>query len=199
MKLGYKPRLVLLIAAQLLALTLVALFSYHPSITAIRKVEEEIAALTEKQAELCRLIETDPDPGKDIAAAQAEIERLENRIPSESRVSWLSARLADAMRAHNIDLRSATNWTEAGEKPSERGLKRLQKTLTVRCSAKNLQAFLEAINQLSFVVIVQDLAVTRDQKWGAVSATIKLATFVLRVPSEVHGLVGGRLARNAGD
>jgi|GEM_PF-4272110 len=183
MQIGYKARLGLLIVGQFVLIVGVTMFSYRPSVAAIDKAEAELRALSEKQAELCKLVEANPAPDTDIARTKAEIRQLENRMPPESRVSWLSARIADAMRENRIDMRSATHWAEGGEKPPVAELKRLQKDITVTGTAQNVQAFLEALNKLPFAVIVEDLQVVRDRKWGDVSANIKLATFVLRTPA----------------
>jgi hypothetical protein len=180
MKMGYQARLGLLILAQVVVLALVGVFAYGPSVSATRATDCQMAALTERQAELHQLLESLPNPEAAAAAARAEIERLENRMPPEWRVSWLSAQIADAMDRHHIDLRAATDWSEGGAPPPVPALKRLQKTVTLRCTARNLQAFLESVNELPFAVIVEDLEVRRDEKWGAVSATVRLATFVLR-------------------
>lgn len=180
MTMGYKGRLALLIAGQLMVLAGIALFSYRPSLAKIDEIEDEISAMSAKQAELCTVLAKMPQPEAEIARCLAEIEELERRMPPESRVSWLSARIADMMRAHSVDLRSASRWSDGGRHPAVPELKRLRKAVTVRCTAQNLQAFLEAINGLPFVVVVEDLMVTRDQNWGAVLANIRLATFVLR-------------------
>ena len=151
-------------------------------------------ALSRKQAELCRLIQMSPNPEADAARARAGIKGLEQRIPPEGRVSWLSAQIADAMGRHHIDLRSATDWAEGGQSPGPE-LKRFQKTVTVRASAQDLQAFLEALNKLPFAVIVEDLTVTRDQKRGTVSANVGLATFVLRATPSARDTASTGLAR----
>ena len=182
---GYKGRLALLIAGQLAVLAGIALFVYRPSLAEIDEVEMEISQMSSKQAELCTVLEQRPKPDADIARSMTEIEKLERRIPPESRVSWLSARIADTMQTHSIDLRSATQWSDGGQHPAVPELKRLKKSVSVRCTAQRLQAFLEAINKLSFLVIVEDLMVTRDRQWGAVSAKINLTTFVLRSRSAV--------------
>ena len=183
MKMGYKARLGLLIVGQLVLIVGVTMFSYRPSVAAIDKAEAELRRLSEKQAELCKLVEAHPTPEADIVRTKAEIRQLENRMPPESRVSWLSARIADAMRENHIDMRSATHWAQGGEEPPVAQLKRLQKDITVTGTAQNVQAFLEALNKLPFAVIVEDLRVVRDRKWGDVSADVKLATFVLRTPA----------------
>ncbi len=187
MKIGHKGRLAFLIVVQLLALTLVGLFAYRPSVAAIRDTEERIAQLSQRQAGLCKLLEENPNPDAEMALAKAEIRRLENRMPPESRLSWLSARIAAVMAAHDVELRSATDWSEGRKKPPAAELKWLQKAVTVRCSGKDLQAFLQSLNKLSFVVVVEDLAVRRDQKCGTVSAEIKLGTFVLRARPTTRG------------
>lgn len=180
MKMGHKGQLGVLIGAQLVVLVVVYLAAYQPTAGAIADSERKLSELSGKQADLRKQLEANPAPANDIAHCQAEIRRLENRIPPESRVSWLSARIAEAMEQHRIDLRSASDWREGGRRPPVPDLKGLQKRMTVRCTARDLQAFLEQINRLPFVVIVEDLRVTRDQKWGTVSAQISLATFVLR-------------------
>jgi len=190
MKLGYKARLVLFIAAQATAITLVAVLLYQPAVAAVRSIHQEMDRLSQKQAELCNVLKENTDPEGDIARAKKEIQRLEQRMPPESRISWLSARVADAMRAHHVDLRSSATWSEGGEKPIIPALKRLQKQITVRCPAQDLQAFLTSLNKLPFVVVVEDIQVDRDQKWGAVLADIRLATFVLRARSGTAGLNG---------
>lgn len=179
MKMGYRGRLTMLIAGQLAVLTGFALFAYQPSLAEIDEVEREISLMSAKQAELRTVLERSPQPDEDIARCMAEIEKLERRIPPESRVSWLSARIANAMQAHGIDLRSATRWSDGGQHTAVPELKRLKKSVRVRCSPPKLQAFLETVNKLPFLVIVEDLMVIRDQQWGAVSANISLATFVL--------------------
>lgn len=179
MKMGYKAQLALLIAGQALLLALIAFFQYCPALAEIEDVDKEISLMSAGQAELCRTLTQRPNPDADIARSQAEIRRLERRIPPESRVSWLSARIADELRGHDLDLRSATCWTDGGRHPAVPELKRLRKTITVRCAAQKLQAFLEAVNELPFAVVIEDLSVTRDKEWGAVSARIELATFVL--------------------
>ena len=95
-------------------------------------------------------------------------------------MSWLSARIAHTMQEHGVDLRSASRWEDAGTHPAVPELKRLHKTVTIRCTAERLHTFLEALNRLSFVVVVENLSVMRDEELGAVSAEIELATFVLR-------------------
>jgi Tfp pilus assembly protein PilO len=180
MKMGNKGQLALLIGVQCTVLVLVYLFAYQPSARLIAENERKLDELSVKQAELRKQLEANPAPANDIAHHQAEIRRLENRIPPESRVSWLSARIAEAMHTHRIDLRSASDWREGSQRPPVPALKGLQRNLTVRCTAEDLQAFLEHINKLPFVVIVESLSVTRDAKWGTVSANISLATFVLR-------------------
>lgn len=180
MKMGYKTQLALLIAGQALLLALIAFFEYWPALAEIEDIEEDISVMSAEQADLCRTLEQRPNPDADIARSQAEIRRLERRIPPESRVSWLSARIADALRRHDVDLSSATCWADGGRHPAVPELKRLRKAVTVRCAAEKLQAFLETVNNLPFAVVVEDLSVTRDKEWGAVSARIELATFVLR-------------------
>ena len=179
MKMGYKGRLAVLIAGQLAVLTGFALFAYQPGLAEIDKIEKDISQMSATQAELCTVLDKRPEPDEDIARSIAEIEKLERRIPPESRVSWLSARIADTMQTHSVDLRSATRWSDGGQHPAVPELKRLKKSVSVRCTPRQLQAFLEAINKLPFLVIVEDLMVIRDEQWGAVSADISLATFVL--------------------
>jgi Tfp pilus assembly protein PilO len=180
MRVGHKGQLGVLVAVQLVVLLLVYFIAYRPTAGAIAKSEQELSELSGRQAELRKQLEANPAPAHDIAHYKAEIRRLENRIPPEFRVSWLSARIAEAMNKHGIDLRSASDWREGGRRPPVPDLKGLQKQMTVRCTARDLQAFLVQINKLPFAVIVEDLRVTRDQKWGTVSAEIRLATFVLR-------------------
>ncbi len=180
-KVEYKVRLALLVAVQAAVLLLVALVSYRPSVAAISDAQKKLTELSKRQDDLFKALKASPSPEADIERAQAEIRRLENRMPPESRVSWLSARIADAMQANQIDLRSATHWHEGGEAPPVPELKRLQKSITIHCTAGNLQAFLQAVNRLPFAVVVEDLEVRRNRQWGVVSAEIKLATFVLRV------------------
>jgi len=179
MKMGYKAQLALLIGGQALLLALIAFFEYWPALAEIEDIDKEISLMSAKQAELCRTLKQKPNPDADIARSQAEIRRLERRIPPESRVSWLSARIADELRGHDLDLRSASCWADAGRHPAVPELKRLRKTITVRCAAQKLQAFLEAVNEVPFAVVIEDLSVTRDKEWGAVSARIELTTFVL--------------------
>lgn len=182
MKLGYKERLGVLIGGQIALLVGVAVFTYIPSLRAIDAAQNQLDALSQKQTELCKLLETSPNPDAEIQGMRAQIRQLENRIPPESRVNWISARIAELMSAHHLDLRSATDWGESGDKPAA-ALKRLQKRIVVRGTAENLQALLESVNQLPFAVIVEDLDVQRDEQWGSVSADIRLATFVLRAAS----------------
>ena len=177
---GYKGKLAVLLAAQAVGLLAVALLVYRPNIAAIDKAEENLTELSRNQADLCRLVKASPNPDAETAHAKAEMRRLDNRLPPESRVSWLSARIADALRANDIDLRSASRWAEAGKAPGTGELKRMRRTMTLRCPAKDLQAFLESLNKLPFAVVVDDLSVERRQNSGTVSANIKLATFVLR-------------------
>ena len=179
MKMGYKAHLALLIAGQALLLVLIAFFVYWPALAEIGNVDKEISLMSAKQTELCRTLKERPDPDGDIARSQVKIRTLERRIPPESRVSWLSARIAGELRGHDLDLRSATCWTDGGRHPAVPELKRLRKTITVRCAAQKLQAFLEAVNELPFAVVIENLSVTRDKEWGAVLARIQLATFVL--------------------
>jgi len=190
MRLGYKGRLAVLVLAQVGLLALVALLVYAPTVAANAELQKQFSDRSAKQAELCDLVEAHPDPEADIAAVQAEIRQLENRMPPESRISWVSAQIAHMMRTHHMDLRSATDWTEGGPDPGAPALKRLRKTLTVRCAARDLQALLEALNRLSFAVVVEDLDVRRDPKPGAVSADIHLATFVLRANAPRAGAGG---------
>jgi Tfp pilus assembly protein PilO len=180
MNLSYKAKMALLIAAQAVVVAGVALLLYVPSVRTIGDLEVELKELSDQQADYCREVETNPTPEKDIARARSEIQRLEQRLPPESRISWLSARIAEAMSRHNVDLRAASNWQAGGRTPPVPELKGLQKSLTVRCSARDLEAFLEAVNALPFVVIVEDLSVLRDRQVGFVSARLKLNTFVLR-------------------
>jgi hypothetical protein len=177
---GYKARLALLITVQATVLAFVAAFTYRPGVAGVETIEKELDALSERQAELCRIQSRRPSPEAEAQRTLAEIKRLEHRMPPENRVSWLSARVSRVMRAHHLDLRAASDWHEDEDKPGTAELKRLRKEVTVRGTAKNLQAFLTAINELPFVVIVEHLDVLRDEKWGRVSATIRLATFVLR-------------------
>ena len=190
MKLGYKGRLALLLAGQVCALVLVGLLIYRPGVAGIAEIESTLAELSEKQEELCTLATSRPDPEGAIARARARIARLENRMPPESRVSWISAQIAETMQAHVIDLRAATDWAEGGARPPVAALKRLEKEVTVRCPARNLQAFVEALNRLPFLVVVEDLEVRRSPERGAVSATMKLATFVLRLHTPPGGPTG---------
>ncbi len=185
MKLGYKERLGALIAGQVALLVGVAAFTYAPSLRAIAGAQDKLEALSQKQTELCKLIEASPNPDADIAETQAQIRQLENRIPPESRVSWLSARIAELMNTHHLDLRSATDWSESSDRPTSAALKRLQKRISVRGTAENLQAFMESVSQLPFAVIVEDLDIRRDEQWGSVSAEIRLATFVLRAAASL--------------
>jgi len=177
---GYKEKLGVLIAAQAVLLLAVTFLVYVPAVGTLREKDGELAELSKKQADLCKLVEESPNPEDEISRVKAEIQQLDNRMPPESRISWLSARIADAVAAHGVDLRSATHWKEGAGKPSMPELKRMEKTIAVRCPARSLQEFLEEINRLPFVVIVEDLNVLRDQEWGTVSADIRLATFVLR-------------------
>ena len=179
-KMDPKIRLALFIGIQVVALAGAAFFSYRPSVKAIDELDGEITRLSERQAALCKILKDCPNPEDEIAHLKAEIQQLENRIPPETRVSWLSACIADAMQEHSIDLRSATDWAEGGNPPPAPALKRLQKTINVLCTAEQLQAFLNAVNKLPFVVVVEELDVSRDKKWGTVSANIRLAAFVLR-------------------
>ncbi len=180
MKLNYQMRLTVLVTVQILILLGIVFVAYRPSLSEIDRVEGELAEMAAKQADLCAVLEEKPQPEADIARLQAEIRKIEQRIPPESRVSWLSARIAHAMEAHNVDLRSATRWSDGGQHPAVPQLKRLRKSVSVRCSARDLQEFLVAVNRLPFVVVVDDLMVNRDREWGAVSARIELVTFVLR-------------------
>jgi len=180
MKLGYKAQLGVLLAAQAAALAFVALFTYLPSLGKIEDLDRKMEELAQRQAELCRRVETNPNPDADIARSRAEIRRLENCVPSESRVGWISARLALVMGANRIDIRSSSDWQESGEKTPAAELKQLRKSLTVQCSAQDLEAFLEALNKLPFVVVVESLEVSRDAAWGQVAAQLRLGTFVLR-------------------
>jgi Tfp pilus assembly protein PilO len=180
MNLSYKARMILLIAVQVLVVVAVAGFVYVPAVRSIADLQEELSELSEQQADYCKEVEKNPTPEKDIARARAEIRRLEQRLPPESRISWLSARIAEAMSRHHLDLRAASSWIPGGRTPPVAELKALKKTLTVRCSARDLEAFLESLNGLPFVVTVQDLGVTRDRQVGFVSATLTLNTFVLR-------------------
>ncbi|MFH1732024.1 MAG: hypothetical protein ABIF82_10300 [Planctomycetota bacterium] len=199
MKMGYKAQLALLIAGQALLLALIAFFEYWPALAAIEDVDNEISLMSAGQAELCRTLKQKPNPDADIARSQAEIRRLEQRIPPESHVSWLSARITDELRGHDLDLRSATCWTDGGRHPAVPELKRLKKAITVRCAAQKLQAFLEAANELPFAVVVDDLSVTRDKEWGAVSARIELTTFVLRGGTPAASAAPATLEGNAVD
>ena len=199
MKMGYKAHLALLIAGQALLLVLIAFFVYWPALAEIEDVDKEISLMSAEQTELCRTLEQKPNPDADIARSQAEIRRLERRIPPESRVSWLSARIADELRSHDLDLRSATCWTDGGRHPAVPELKRLRKAITVRCAAQKLQAFLEAVNKLPFAVVIEGLSVTRDKEWGAVSARIELTTFVLRGGTPAATATAATLEGNAVD
>jgi len=199
MKMGYKAHLALLIAGQALLLALIAFFVYWPALAEIEDVDKEISRMSAGQAELCRTLKQRPDPDADIARSQAAVRRLERRIPPESRVSWLSARIADELRGHDLDLRSATRWADGGSHPAVPELKRLRKTITVRCAAPKLQAFLEAANELPFAIVIEDLSVTRDKEWGAVSARIELATFVLHGRTPAAPAASATLEGNAVD
>jgi len=178
--LDYRAKLALAIAGQAGVLLLIGLAVYRPSVTGVQDVKEQMAQLSAQQAENCQLLRENPAPEAEIAQAKAEIQQLESRIPPERRISWVSARLADTLRAHNIDLQAATRWCEEGTPPPQPELKRLEKTITVRCSARDLQEFLVSLNRLPFAVAVEDLAAQRAPQWGVVTAHMKLATFVLR-------------------
>ena len=145
----YKIRLTLLIAVQAAMLVLVALALYRPSVAAISEAEQKLAQLSRRQDELYNALKASPNPELDIARARAEIRELERRMPPESRVSWLSARIADAMKANHVAVRSATQWREGGKPPPVPELKRLQKSITVHGTAAHLQAFLEEIGRAS--------------------------------------------------
>ena len=199
MKMGYNGRLAALIAGQVAVLVGVGLFAYGPSLAKIEKIENEILQASAEQAELREQVAQRPNPSADIARSIAAIEKLERRIPPESRVSWLSAQIAETMRSHSVDVRSATRWNDAGQHPAVPELKRLKKSVSVRCNAQNLEAFLQAINKLPFLVIVDDMTVTRDKRWGAVSANISLATFVVRSTTALSQADPATFGRDTGD
>ncbi|MFO7900421.1 MAG: hypothetical protein R6V58_15350 [Planctomycetota bacterium] len=181
MSLGYKGKLGLLVAGQATAVLLVVLLVFLPSTRSVRQRSAEIDELSEHQAELSRMLEKNPDPVQEMVRIKAEMRRLDDRMPPESRISWLSARIADAAREHDVDIRSASHWTDGGRATDIPELKRMRKTVTVRCPARNLYEFLQAMNKLPFAVIVEDLSVRREEQGGTVSATVDLATFVLRL------------------
>ena len=199
MTLDYKARLAALVAAQLAVLLTVLFAVYRPSLAEIDGIEKDISLMAAKQSELCSVLDMRPNPDADIARIKAEIARLEQRIPPESRVSWLSARIAQTMRAHHVDLRSATRWNDSGRHPAVPELKRLRKTAIVRCTAHDLQQFLEALNRLPFAVGVEDLVVVRNENRGAVSATIDLAAFVLRASETAADPLAGTFGRGGLD
>ena len=176
-------RIAALIAVQALVIILVLLSSYYPSKRAIEQTRGQIRQLSERQAKLHKTLQNCRRLDDDIADLKAAIQKLEDRLPSESRISWLSAQIADLMREHSVDLRSTTDWAQGGTPPPSPQLKRLQKEISTLSTAKDLHDFLESLNSLPFVAVVEDLSVARDQKCGTVSARIKLATFVLPTPS----------------
>ena len=179
-KMGSKTKLAVLLAVEGVVLIFIAVLVYGPSVAAVHEAQAALGDLAQRQVELCRTLETSPDVEAEIGRAKAEIRQMENRIPNEGRVNWLSGRVSGAMDEYGIILRSTTSWCESTTSPENPALKKLQKSVSVCSTAMNLQRFLDALGKMPFVLTVEDMQVKRDQKWGAVDATLHLATFVMR-------------------
>lgn len=185
----YRAKLGLLTAVELGAIALVALLVYLPITRSVSNSIREIDQLSERQAEISEKMKDNPDPFAQIEAIQAEMQRLDDKLPAEWRIGWLSTRIADTAREHHIDLVAASRWQKDDSATSPAELERMRKTLTVRCPTQALHDFLDGVSQLPFVVIVEDLAIERDERRGTVAADIELVTFVS--PTDSRNDLGG--------